>query len=85
MPPSREHHREAVFVGGGDDFRVADRSAGLHDGGGAGGRDRIQAVAEREERVGRGDRFRQAPAQGPRCLELRAFINATLTASTRLI
>ena len=53
MPPPGEHHREAVLVGGGDDFRVADRSPGLHHGGGAGGRDRVQTIAKREEGVGR--------------------------------
>ena len=61
VPPSREHHREAVFVRGGDDLRVADRSARLHHGGGAGGRDRIEAVPEREKCVRRRDRFLQRP------------------------
>ena len=55
MPSPREHHREAVFVRGGDHLRVAHRSAGLHDRGRAGGRHRVEAVAERKERVGRGD------------------------------
>src|SRR6476659_2659808 len=32
MPASSKHHRDAVLVGRGDDFRVAHRSAGLHDG-----------------------------------------------------
>ena len=81
MPPSGEHHRQAVLVGGGDDFRVANRAAGLHHRGRAGGGDRVEAVAEREERVGRGDRLLQR-ALRPRP---RAFITATFTASTRLI
>ena len=51
MPAAGEDHREPVFVGGGDDFRVAHRSAGLHDGGRAGGGDRVEPVAEREERI----------------------------------
>ena len=66
-----------MFVGGGDHFRVAHRSARLHDRGGAGRGDRVQTVAEREERVGCGDRSRRA--------NRAAFITATLTASTRLI
>ena len=51
MPPPGEHHRDAVLVGGRDDFRVAHRSAGLDDGGRARLRDRIETVAERKERV----------------------------------
>ena len=61
MPAAGEHHRHAVFVGGGDDFRVANRPAGLDDRGRAGGGDRVEAVAEREERVGRGDRLLKRP------------------------
>ena len=77
MPPAREHHRQALLVGGGDHFGVAHRAAGLHDGGRAGGGDRVEAIAERKERVRRGDGSGQRAG--------RAFITATLTASTRLI
>src|SRR5690606_4666516 len=33
MPDAGEHHGDAVGVGGGDDFVVAHRAAGLDDGG----------------------------------------------------
>ena len=36
MPHAGEHHGDAVVVGGLDHFVVADRSAGLDHGGGAG-------------------------------------------------
>ena len=51
--------------------------ARLHDGRRAGGGERVEAVAEREEGVGGDDaaRARRPPA----------FITATFTASTRLI
>ncbi len=42
-------------VGGGDDLGVADRAAGLDDGGGAGFGDDLEAVGEGEEGVGGGD------------------------------
>ena len=69
MPAAGEHHRQAALVGGGDHFRVAHRSARLHDRGRAGVGDRVEAVAEREERVGRGDgslRASPAPPSSPR-------------------
>ena len=50
-----EDHREAVLVGGGDHFRIADRAAGLDDRRRARRRERIETVAEREERVRRRD------------------------------
>ena len=49
---SREHHREPVLVCSGDHLGVAHRSAGLHHGGRARARHGVQAVPEREERVG---------------------------------
>ena len=52
---SREQHREAGLVGGGDHFVVADRAAGLDDRGRAGFDRGEQPVGEREEGV-RGDR-----------------------------
>ena len=70
VPAPGEHHRQAVLVGGGDHFRIADRPAGLHDGGRAGGRHRVEPVAEREERVGRGDRSvraRRRRSRPPSC------------------
>ena len=65
MPPPGKDHRQPVLVGGGDDFGVPHRAAGLDDGGGAGGRDGVEAVAEREERVRRGDRSRERAARRP--------------------
>ena len=46
-------HREAVAVGGLDDFRVAHGAAGLDDGGHAGGGRLLDAVGERKEAVRR--------------------------------
>ena len=80
VPPSREHHRHAVLVGGGDDLGVPHRTARLDDGGRSGGRDRVESVAERKERV------RAATAPRSRSVRFRAaFMTATFTASTRLI
>ena len=59
MTAAGEYHREAVLVGRGDHFRVANGSARLNDRGCAGGRDRIQSVTERKERVRRRDRAGQ--------------------------
>ena len=73
---AREHHRQSPFVRGGDHFGVPDGAARLHDGGRARIGDGIEAVPEREERVGGGDGARERAA---------AFITATFTASTRLI
>ena len=52
---------------------IAHRAARLHDGGRAGGRDGIEAVAEREECVRRGDRSRRA-----RRADASAFIRRDL-------
>ena len=60
VPPSREHHRQAVFVRGGDHLGILHRSSGLNDRRGAGLRDRVKAVPEREERVGRRNRTLQS-------------------------
>src|SRR5690606_11194808 len=50
--PAGEQHGDVMLVRGGDDFLVAHGAAGLDDGAHACGRCRIDAVAEREERVG---------------------------------
>ena len=55
MPVAGEHHGHARGIRGGDDFRVAHRAARL-DAGGSSGVDRgLQAVGEREHRVGGDD------------------------------
>ena len=72
MPAAREHHRQAALVGRGDHLRITHRSARLHDRRGAGVGQRVEAVAERKERVGRGN---ADPAERPRA----AFITATFT------
>src|SRR4051794_9571049 len=51
MPFAGEDQREAVLVGGGDHLVVAHGAAGFDHRGDAGGRARVEAVAEREERV----------------------------------
>ena len=51
VPPSGEHHREPVLIGGGDHLGVAYRTARLDDGGRAGGRDRFESIAKWKERV----------------------------------
>src|SRR2546423_15387859 len=53
MPDAREDHREAVLVGGGYDLRVAHGTAGLYDRCDAVPGGLVNAVAEREEGVGR--------------------------------
>jgi hypothetical protein len=69
-----------MLVGGGDDFRILERSSGLHNGRRARFRDRVEPVSKWKERVRRRDRSSQRilPAAS-------AFMRATLTASTRLI
>ena len=57
-----EDHGDAAFVGGGDDFGVADGAAGLDDAGCAGVGQHVQAVAEREEGVAGGCGAGQAQA-----------------------
>ena len=52
----REHHGNAVLVARFDAFLVADGTAGLDDGGDAKACQRIDVVAEREERVRRGNK-----------------------------
>src|SRR5437016_5630006 len=52
MPRAGEHHRHAVLVRGGDDFRVPLRAAGLDHGADAVVRGHIHAVAEWEEGIG---------------------------------
>ena len=56
MADSGEEHGEPETVGGGDDFGIALRAAGLDDGGGSGAGDFFDAVGEWEEGVGGGDR-----------------------------
>src|SRR5947209_6645972 len=53
MPDAREDHREAVLACGGDHLRLAPGAAGLYDGGDAVPGGFVNAVAEREEGVGR--------------------------------
>ena len=48
---AREHHRDAVLVGGGDDFLVAHAAAGLDHGTGPRVGQRLDAVAKREEGI----------------------------------
>ena len=56
MADAGEHHRDAALVGSGDHLVVAHAAAGLDDRDGAVVGDDVEAVAERKERVGRGDR-----------------------------
>jgi hypothetical protein len=65
VPHARKHHGEAMFVGRGDDFLVAHRTARLDDGGRARLDRRQQAVGEGEEGVGGDDR-----ASGPESTRL---------------
>ena len=51
-----EVHGDAGSVGRGDDFLVPDRAAGLHHSPDAGVDQDLQAVGEREERVGGSNR-----------------------------
>src|SRR2546421_2243175 len=53
MPDAREDHREAVLVSSSDHFGVAHGAAGLYDRGDAVPGGLVNAVAEREEGVGR--------------------------------
>ncbi len=46
-----KHHRHAVFIGGGDDFIITHRAAGLNHRLDAGFESRVDAIAEREEGV----------------------------------
>ena len=63
MPHAGEHHREAVLVGRGDHLVVAHAAAGLDDRRRAGLRDDVDAVAEREERIGRDHRAGEREAR----------------------
>ncbi len=67
MADAGEHHRDAALVGGGDHFVVAHAAARLDHGDGAVVGDDVEAVAKREERVGRDDRAgeRQAGVAAP--------------------
>src|SRR5918992_917412 len=55
MPHAGEEHGDAALVGGGNHFGVAHAAAGLDHRRCAGVGERVQAAAEREERVRRGD------------------------------
>lgn len=46
-----EGHGHAAFVRGGNDFRIADRAAGLNGSGGTGGSSCDEAVCKREKCV----------------------------------
>ncbi len=58
-----EHHRHAVFVGGGDDFPVPHGTTRLNDGGNAALGGGVKTVAKREERVRGHHRAAQLEAQ----------------------
>ena len=47
----REHHRDAVLVGSGDDLVVPDAAARLDDGRDTGRSGGVETVTEREERI----------------------------------
>src|SRR6185437_1814176 len=51
MAHAGEHHRHVVLVGGGDHLGIAHRTTRLDHRADAGGRGRVDAVAEREEGV----------------------------------
>jgi hypothetical protein len=72
-------HGQAMFVGGGDDFFVAHRTARLDDGLGTGFGQHVDAIAEREEGIRGDDRTGQVR---PACW---ALMLAILVESTRLI
>ena len=55
MPDAGEDHGQTQAVGGFDDLLVADRAAGLNDGGGAGSGDLFDSVGKGEKGVGGGD------------------------------
>src|SRR5688500_5911096 len=56
VPPTREQHRHAVLVRGLDHHRVAQRATGLDDRGHSGPGSDLDAIREREVRVGGHDR-----------------------------
>jgi hypothetical protein len=56
MPAARIHHGHTMFIGRSNHFCILDRTTRLHHGRGAGGGNGVEAVAEREERIGRRDR-----------------------------
>ncbi len=60
MPDAGKYHGEAPLIGGGYDFRVAHRAAGLDDGRCAGIGRRQQAVSKRKEGVRGGGRTRES-------------------------
>ncbi len=76
VPHAGEHHRDAVLVGRAHDFFVANRAAGLHDRAYAVLGRRVDAVAEREERV----RCERGACSGsPASAALSAPIRALIT------
>ena len=66
VPDAGEDHRDAALVRGGDDLVVAHAAARLDHRGGAVVGDDVEAVAEREERIGRDDRSRERRARRSR-------------------
>ena len=79
VPHAGEHHRHAVLVGGGDDFLVAHRAAGLDHGGDAG-----SAAASMPSRNGK--KASEAMTEPRRSRPAsRALIAAMRGESTRLI
>src|SRR5437773_9803190 len=79
MADSGEHHRHVVLVGRRDDLGVAERAARVDHRRDAGLRDDVEAVAEREKRIGR------AHGAGPPRPPSRARMTARRAASTRVI
>src|SRR5574340_641876 len=63
VPVTGKHHRQPMLVRRGDHFLVAHRAARLDHGLGTGLRQHVDAVAEREEGIGRHHRVRQAQAR----------------------
>ena len=53
MSCARENHRQAVFIGGFDNFRIFDRTARLNDRGDAEFCRFVHVVAERKKGIGR--------------------------------
>ena len=80
MPTTGKHHGDAALVGGGDHFVVAHAAAGLDHRDGAGVGDDVEAVAKREEGVGRDNRAGERQVR--HCCALIAAMRAE---STRLI
>ena len=68
MAGAGNDHGDTMFVGGGDNFFVAHRAAGLDDGFGAGFGEYVDAVTEGEEGVRSDDRSLQIEA-GMLCLD----------------